>query len=1089
MTDTTSIGTNKVVIAGAGSGKTTTLIGEIISLVTKRKVPLEKIAAITFTEKAAAEIKERLRNEIVQLAAEDPDGGWHEALISLEQAQISTIHSLASRILRENPLEAGVDPSFTVTEDVEGRLLDDEIWDDWAGRVLAGGGAHDDDIVTLIKYLGVSGMKRFAETLAARPDKLAQYRESRSKSDRDDEERRRLDALRTLAEELGGLLEQADDDDKLLIHCRFLSDTLHHESLEDICAAFSEAPIQRRGGIVKKWRDEATFQEAMSLRSDAIDEIKKIPTFLELLEEDELVSIGVEVLSDYVDFRAAERNRRGALTHFDLLYQAYLLIRDNKNVRRRYQHLFHCILVDEFQDTDPIQTKLILFLTEKSPTAEKPEDAVPGPGRLFIVGDPQQSIYGFTDADIGLFYQTRDRIIAAGGKIERLESNYRSQTHLVRFQNLFFKEDIRYREESYAVDYQEMNPIHEDVEGVPPPLVEVVDSDPGENNHSADEVRRREAAYIARRIKELVNLKTDGAVIRDTSGTRPPGYGDIAILLRSISTISSIYEEALKAENIPYHILGGRNYYQRQEIYDLSNILAAAQDPTDRRALVSALRSPVFGVDDSTIFDLKTSDMLDYLSHEPPGPAGEAFQVLRELNRIRGERFVSGLIEEIYRNTDMLEIHAFGPGGPQRVGNLLKIQRIAREREAEGRLTLSDFISLLSFLAESDKDEGEEMVADEGQDAVKIMTIHKSKGLEFPIVVLPNLGGAITYRDDTGGIYIIEEGEKGIRAGIKAAGLKDMAYGTHIKERSKGRYESEEKRLLYVAATRARDRLILIGSPKSKNCHMNRIVQWYAENESTHDLPVRMIELTDEAEAGAPDMVRAHRSETYLEGDADASFLIDVQKREEARREEMLLARERRTFLSVTEKKSIFEPDEDLQDTPAAGPEAERSDWARLVGIVVHDALELARFDETDDPKHLVGRAIAFLSETDPGYDEIYEESARLVTRFIESPLYREIAGATVLGREIPLLSTDDDRVLTGRIDLCYRTGSDIVILDYKTDRIDPEDAETVAQRRYRGQISAYTDAVSRAVNDDSVRVSGVVHFIRTGQTIKFDHP
>ena len=1088
MTDKAQNRINRVVVAGAGSGKTTWLIGEIIFLVTKERIPLEKIAAITFTEAAAAEIKERLRVEIMRLVAEDPDGGWNDALISLEQAQISTIHALAARILRENPLEAGIDPNFSVTDDTEGRILDDVIWDDWTNRAFAGGGAFDEDIVTLIKYLGVSGMKRFAETLSKRPDKLEQYWDHRSESARDDAERQRLDALHSRINELSALLPDADEDDILLNHCRTLCDILNHENLEEIWDAFSEVSIQKRGGSKKKWRNEETLSEAKRLRSEVIDEIKEIPAFLTLLDEDILVGLGVTVLSDYVAHRAAERNRRGTLTYFDLLYRAYLLVRDNKAVRKRYQRLFECILVDEFQDTDPIQTKLILFLAEKSPEAERPEDAMPGPGRLFIVGDPQQSIYSFTDADIGLFYKTMDRIIASGGEVERLQTNYRSQRHLVSFQNIFFDEFIRYEEASYSVGYQVMHSYHDDVEDSTPPLVEVVVSDPGGGNNT-EEVRRLEAAYIARRIQEFVALKTDGACIRDkgTGTTRPPGYGDIAILLRSLVNTSAVYEEALKAENIPYYILGGRGYYQRQEIYDLSHILAAAQDPTDRRALVSTLRSPVFGVDDRTIFELKTLDMFDYLAHDPPDPAGEAFRILRELNRIRGERFVSGLIDEVYSLTDMLEIHAFGPGGPQRVGNLLKIQRIAREREAEGRLTLPDFIKTLSLLAESDKEEGEETVADEGQDAVRIMTVHKAKGLEFPIVILPNLGRGIDYRANDG-VYLIEE-DTGVRAGIRTGHIKDMTYETYIKGRYRERNESEEKRLLYVAATRARDRLILIGSPKSNSGHMKKIIEFCSANESEKDIPIRLTELSDDGKGGASARIRAPQTGEYLEGSADASFLDETRRREAARTEEMRDAREKRVFISVTERKSRREPDEELFDASFLSDEANGSDRARLVGVVVHDALEFARFDGTDDPEQLTARAIGFLDDADPDYHAVYEESKRLVEGFIASPLYREISGGTILGKEVPLISTDDDRVLSGRIDLCYRTDEGIVVLDYKTDRIESEDAENAARRRYRDQIAAYIDAVIRSGAHGGSPVIGVVHFIRTGQSVRVDPP
>jgi len=190
----------------------------------------------------------------------------------------------------------------------------------------------------------------------------------------------------------------------------------------------------------------------------------------------------------------------------------------------------------------------------------------------------------------------------------------------------------------------------------------------------------------------------------------------------------------------------------------------------------------------------------------------------------------------------------------------------------------------------------------------------------------------------------------------------------------------------------------------------------------------------------------------------------------------------------VTERKSSREPDEEFFDVSVSVEETVSSDRARLVGVVVHDALEFALFDGTDDPEQLTARAIGFLDDADPEYHFVYNESRRLVGEFIDSPLYREISGETILGKEVPLISTDGDRVLSGRIDICYRTEEGVVILDYKTDRIEPKDAERAALR-YRDQITAYIDAVVRSGVNDGAPVFGVVHFVRTGQSVRIDAP
>ena len=1074
-------GTSAVVIAGAGTGKTTRLIGEIVALIALKDVPIERILAVTFSDAAAADMREKLRVRLESQYTETNDRRYFAALSGLERAQISTIHSFSLRVLRENPFEAGIDPEFIIEEEAADILTADELWGRWAKSVFWGGGDLDEELVALLKRMSVESLKDIGYVLAARPDRMADY--SPHRIDALAERRvfeKRLDDLRRSVSTITPQVAEKDP-----LYDRFLAvrEILKTDDLIEVERLVASAGLKKQGGGRNRWSHEEEFQHVKELidgPGGAVDTLKEVGPFLRRLEQDSVVGTAIKVLSRFVDFALDHKRRRGLLSFFDLIHETRNLLVKNRAVRKRYQDAFDYVLVDEFQDTDPILGDIVLLLAEDGPKAGRPEEVRLKPGKLFIVGDPKQSIYRFREAEVGVFFSVREKIEASGGVVEDLVTSYRSQRHLISFQNAFFDRYVRYQDARYTIDYVSLETSVPDIAtAARAPAVRIVNSDP-EAAMSAEETRRAEADLIAMRILELVEQQAEGRIVRDkgTGTGRGVDYRDIAILFRSMSRVSGIYEEALRREGIPFFIVGGKGYFQRQEVYDLISILRATFDPTDRRSLIGALRSPVFGIDDRTLFSLSRNRRLSYLEDGAGESAEGAFTVLKKLHASAFRLTLTELLSEIYAVTPIMEVNAFGPGGEQRVGNLVKIKETAALLESKGPVTLSAFLTILTKLSLTREDEGEAVVTEEGRNAVRIMTVHRAKGLEFPIVFVPDLGREITYRPKKG--IFLDRSEKDV-SGAQLGPVADLGYNLFIKQSEERRAAAEEKRLLYVAATRARDRLFLVGSPKEKTSHMRALVD-FIETGSDPAQPAIMEEL-DLAVIGKYFVGKKKgRLDDLLAGGEDTTPLEEARRREEERGIECGRSLGRRSFAFVTEGKEE-EPLEPIEAAIASTPDGDRI--GRLVGILVHEVLATIDLSGDGRADTIVEAAAVSLGLPDDIRDRVIDEAKTLALRFLASDVRRHIADSRIVGREVPIITSRDGVTITGRIDIVYETEDGLVVLDYKTDTVTKEGAPRAAER-YRGQIAAYVDALTDATKTDK-SIQGGVYFVRADAVVYFE--
>ncbi len=824
-------GRQVLVSAGAGSGKTRVLVERFLSLLEENKDwRVADIVAVTFTEKAAREMVSRIRREIRSRIEASQDANerarWREHRNALDSSRIGTIHALCASILRAHPAEAGLDPSFEVIEEIEANtLLDkalDEVLFETARQLFAEAEVFSYlttyQVREVIRALIVQGeraqrsISKFAERNAT--DILAFWRETIA-------EHRRVAVNNLLAREdwqsvvnriqtLSGL----DAKDKreacrtqvadLLRVIKTSADKERARVLLEIASS-----INLRGGSKKKWASEEDFE--------AVTEALKL--LRELIRNEDLLALEL----DEADSRAAEivlhlsrlyqkarqrfaelKDERAALDFNDLEETTARLLTTHQDVCELYQHQgrIRALMIDEFQDTSPIQKNILWHIA-------------PASKELFIIGDAKQSIYRFRGADVTVFQNVRLEIEASAGRVVDMDTCFRAHTRLIDFVNHLFKR-VFTEASRYETDYEAMIAAREALQDAAAIEIHIIEQDQeADRRLSTGELREIEATIIARRIREIVE-RGSVSVGDERLNLRGAEYGDFALLFQA-STNFEIYEQALAEAKIPYVTVAGRGFYARQEITDLSNLLAFLSNPLDDLSLAAALRSPMFALSDETLLRLRLVDstLWTSLCEEPNDIIGDqreawfsARETLQNLRALVGRVSPAVLLTAAVRETGYLATLTALSHGERRVAN---VEKLIEQMRSLATLTLSEVVERINELKFNEAREGEATIEEHG--AVKIMTVHKSKGLEFPIVWIvdatyggnadksilashPELGIAINLRDD----------EHPLEKSAPVAAFK------LIKLIERQMENAEKKRLLYVAATRAREHLIISGS-------------------------------------------------------------------------------------------------------------------------------------------------------------------------------------------------------------------------------------------------------------------------------------
>jgi ATP-dependent exoDNAse (exonuclease V) beta subunit len=790
--------------AGAGTGKTSSLVGRIVRLVATGRAEMGRVAAITFTDKAAAELRDRVREEMEKAARDeqlptDERTRIEAALPQIDAAAIETLHSFAQRILTAHPLEAGLPPAVGVRDEVVSSIAFEEQWRDYVDGLLEKASLEEVLLRAHLLGLDLSHLRGLAIALHKNWDRVED-------TDLTAPALPAVDTAPIVAalDEACGLTDRCvDQTDYLFQHLQWLGGYRNR-------VAGAEGEIDALRILAEPRKISHTKGRKTSWAGITPDDIRnRLAEAQEsrraLLDNQRAAILGALLveLRGLVLSYAAERRREGKLEFHDLLVLARDLLRRDATVRRAMRSQFSHLLIDEFQDTDPIQIELAVLLAcgdgDASPTCW--EEADVEEGRLFFVGDPKQSIYRFRRADIALYRRVHDRF---ADRTVNLTQNFRSLRPVIDWVNAVFADLIGNGESEAQAPYIPLDWRWEARDGVP--SVRVIGEAAAEN---MPEIRRREAREIATVIRQA---KSDGWPVagkdaRDERAMRPACYADVAILLPTRTGLPSL-ERALDEAGVPYRVESRALLYDTQEVRDLLTILRSIDDPTDEVALVTALRTPAFAcADDDLLRFVQAGGRWDYRRNPPDSlpednPVAVAMTALRDLHRQRWWRPLNEIVEAVIRERRLFEL-AFAHRRPREHWQRLRfVLDQARAFVEAGGSTLRQFVEWAELQAEEGTRVVETVVPEADDDAVRILTVHASKGLEFPIVVLAGLN--VTSGPRSGPAVLWEpDGQPEVRLGsqnayFQTAGFEQLAA-------LEGRMDEAEKaRLLYVAATRAR---------------------------------------------------------------------------------------------------------------------------------------------------------------------------------------------------------------------------------------------------------------------------------------------
>ena len=1034
------LGRSYWVEAGAGTGKTTLLIRRLLHIVTTGSARLEEIAAITFTEKAAAELKARLRDELEMQAAgaaEEKKNRIRKALEELEAAPITTIHSFAGMLLRERPVEAAVDPHFKIYEPGEMDDLLERVWENWFFFELeAAPGALIRALtlgITPERLQELSRILYHQRDLVAEgstppsPDLLPAFREL---------------LIQRLPELKAVLPSCRRQDDRGFLHIMELLSSAEKflgisDRLEQERFFMQKFPAVAARGNRQNWQP----QEACRQQKEICSELKRSQETARQSLRGQLTAELVHWCGGYLAAVERAKEEAGALDFQDLLLKARDLLRDSREVRGYFQRRFRYLLVDEFQDTDPLQVDILFLLAEREPCAGSWQEAVLEEGKLFLVGDPKQSIYRFRRADIEI-YQAARQIMLQYGDALAIRQNFRTLPELIDWVNDVFSILIE-EQGSYQPAYQPLSAFR------PPhlkPSVVLLNPSGSLEEARADEIRAAEAEAVADLIRSAVG---EWRLPAEEGGSRPLKYGDIALLFPATTGIYH-FEEALRRHKIPYRLEGGRHFYLREEIAFLKNLLAAISNPYDRVALVAVLRYWA-GIPDEMLFQyIESGGKLSFFADAGTefSRLQQAFELLRRAHEQQQELSIALLVEGLLEKTWFWQRASLGPQGRQAAGNLCKALQMIRALEMERPLTLKGYAGWLNRVAEEGREEAESLIHDPGSDSVQLLTIHKSKGLEFPLVCLVNMGGqsrGVTrfMADRSKGYYYIKLGEL-VGMGVEEAEKREAL-----------RLEAEQIRLFYVAATRARDYLVLPRFCKKGTggfwSHLERAEEENADLWSgSLSLQAGLVNRGSQTAAGP----------TGDQHDGDDSALLDglIARRRrwsEELKEIVASAAAPGPFISAGALAGELSM-ESARPPAFADPASALSGDGTAFGSAFHQIME--RIDlRRPSPE---GIALEVARAAVQWEIDREEELTGLVRATLEHPLLLRARRSKYLYRELPFAYKFEGLLIEGIVDLLFHEAEGLVIVDYKTDAGSEAELER-RWDRYRWQGSVYAAALA----------------------------
>lgn len=1061
--------------AGAGSGKTRALVDRV-ELLVRSGAPMESIVAITFTEKAATELRDRIRRRLESIEADpaDPDRAVATAALQqLDGAAVGTLHSFALRILSEHPVEAGLPPGVEVWDEISSGIEMDRRWQGFVEDLLEDPEAGRSLLILEVSRVRLEHLRKLAVQLDANwdlvetgiplnapmppPTDTEPVRAAVAEAltlqaacaHLDDSLRRRIGELEPYLERLAA----GDEIDRL-------------EAVQGL----SFEKFGNRGAAAN-WPGPIDKAEAHRRLKDLIEAANGV---VEAANQAALEHLASRLAAFTLD-AAAERRSSGRLEYHDLLVRARWLLRHPERgpavrsaLRQRYLHL----LLDEFQDTDPVQIDLAVLLgCGRSDVADTPwYELDTDPGRLFFVGDPKQSIYRFRRADIAMYLQARARFDDQA----RLVTNFRSVPGIIEWVNAVFGRLIAYAEGSQP----EYTPLQaRRPPGGRGPAAAVVGADPIAADLDADSLRRAEAASVAGAVAAVLDqgweVGEDGA--DDKPSLRPARAGDVAILVPARTSLPAL-EAALDRAGIAYRVETSSLVYATQPVRDALTALTAADDPTDELAAVAALRSPLYGCGDDDLAHWKIglggrfslyADVAEHMGH----PVADGLAHLRELHEARRWTSPPMLLEKLLRDRGALET-AVVAGRPRDAWRRLRfLVDQARAWADSGGRDLRGYLEWARLQGAENARVTETVLPETDDDSVRILTIHGAKGLEFPVTVVSGLTTQLA-RPARGPTVAFPPGRPPairLRAGVESGGFEQWQ---PIDEQMD---EHERLRLLYVACTRARDHLIV---------SLTRLAGTKRRTAAS------ILAEAGAAGAGAVRLKTAKRAPATRGGAMpapEAGTTAPVPDREVwlAEREAALARAAAPEAVSATGlARSAAESDD--PGLAKAEPDLELPPWKKgrygtAVGRAVHAVLQTVDL--------ATGEGLDKLARAQAAAEGVASRRAD-VARLARAGLDTEVARAAAASRhwrELWVAAPGAGRLVEGYIDLLYESPDGLVVVDWKTDRVESDDDTAALLARYRLQGAGYAAAVEAVTGQPVARV--VFGFLRPEGAVEADLP
>jgi ATP-dependent exoDNAse (exonuclease V) beta subunit len=825
-----SLDESMVVEAAAGTGKTSELVARLVAVLAGGRGTAQTVVAVTFTEKAAGELKLRLRAELEKARQGAGEGSprrarLDDAVARLEEARVSTIHGFCNDLLHERPVEARVDPRFRVLAEPEAEALYRRAFDRWVEdqleqppeglrRALRRRATLDDGDP-------VERIRRAGWTLGDWRDFRAPWRrEAWARDAAIDQLVERVHAFAGLTRACTNPADGLYADTWL---ARRISDDVgvseplaprDHDALE---AALVDLVRNRqfrrpRKGYERSYRG-VTRDEVLTSHADlceALDDFaRRADADLAALLQQELVAT--------VDAYEALKARAGCLDFLDLLVRTRDLVRDRADVREDLQRRFSHIFVDEFQDTDPLQAEILLLLASADPAVARWRDVTPAPGKLFVVGDPKQSIYRFRRADVGIYQEVKRLLHERGAAVLDLTSSFRAVPSVQRLLNAAFASRMVEDHATLQAGYVPLAPYRAEREGQPSIVALPVPKPYGRWGFTKTAIDASLPDAVAGFVHWLVEKSGWCVTERDRPGEElPVAPRHVCLLFRRFTQwgadVTQPYVEALEARGIAHMLVGGKSFHQREEVETLRTALTAIEWPDDELAVYGTLRGPLFAVGDEALleyrerigrlhpFRVRETEAGEGLAPHL-APVAEGLRLLGELHRRRNHRPVEETVAALLTATRAHAAFILRPSGERALANVLRIADLARSFEASGGISFRGFIEQLA--EDGAGETSEAPIVEEGSEGVRIMTVHRAKGLEFPVVILADITANAAAQNP--GRYI--DSERGLCA-VRLAGWSPWDLLDHEAEEM-ARDRAEGARIAYVAATRARDLLVV----------------------------------------------------------------------------------------------------------------------------------------------------------------------------------------------------------------------------------------------------------------------------------------